>query len=232
MDNRLDHDAFDAALHLLDRQVVDVEGLLVCKVDDLEVSFYDDGSPPAVTRILAGPAALVPRMSSRTGHWLRRRWISLGTQYAARDVPLAIALDLVAHIGSGVELTVPRDGLLDRQPPPPPGVRVRRMGELVGMRVESAHPELRGKVLDVRLEPVQGRFLLRHLLVGPGLPGSLLGYERTDSHGPWLVAAVVRRLHRHLRLASCAGLAETDIDWDAGVVRLGADVAVGDVSFS
>lgn len=231
MENRLEHQAFDAALHLLDRQVVDCEGLLVCKVDDLEISFYDTGSPPAVTRILAGPAALVPRMSSRTGHWLRRRWISLGIQYAARDVPLAISLDHVAHVGSGVELTVSREGLLDRQPAPDPGVRFRRMGELVGMRVESGHPELRGKVLDVRLEPVGGRFLLRHFIVGPGRPGSLLGYERNDFNGPWLVASVVEHLHRHLRLASCEGVEDSDIDWDAGVVRLGDDVAVGDVSF-
>ena len=231
MDNRLDGEALDAALHLLDRQVSDKDDLLVCKVDDLEISFYDFGSPPAVTRILTGPAALVPRMSSRTGHLLRKRWISLGVQYAHRDVPLAISLDHVAHLGSGVQLNVSRKGLLDLQPPPAEGVRVRRMGELLGMRVESAHPELRGKVLDVRLEPVGGRYLLRHFVVGPGRPGSLLGYDRGDFNGPWLVAAVVERLHRQIRLASCSAVAEADIDWDAGVVRLPEDTVVGDVSF-
>ncbi|MFL6173447.1 MAG: hypothetical protein ACJ716_11220 [Marmoricola sp.] len=231
MDNRLDGQALDAALHLLDRQVSDSEGLLVCKVDDLEVSFYDSGSPPAVTRILTGPAALVPRLSSRNGQLLRRRWISLGIQYAERDVPLAISLDHVAHLGSGVQLDVPRKGLLDRQPPPDPGVRVRRMGELLGMRVETGNPELRGKILDVRLEPDGGRYLLRHFVVGPGRPGSLLGYDRGDFNGPWLVAAVVERLHRHIRLASCGAVAEADIDWDAGVVRLPDDTEVDDVSF-
>lgn len=231
MDNRLEGEAFDAALHLLDRQVVDREGLLVCKVDDLEISFHDDGAPPAVTRILTGPAALVPRMSTRTGHLLRERWVSLGIQYADRDVPLAVGLDVVAHVGSAVELRVGREGLLDRQPRPGPGVRVRRMGELLGMRVETPHPQLRGKVLDVRLEPAGNRFVLRHLLVGPGRPGSLLGYDRGDFDGPWLVSAVVRRLHRHLRLASCEALAEDDIDWDAGVVRLGEHTRVGDARF-
>ncbi|RNL78976.1 hypothetical protein [Nocardioides marmorisolisilvae] len=231
MDNRLDGQALDAALHLLDRQVIDEDGLLVCKVDDLEISFYDFGSPPAVTRILTGPAALVPRMSSRTGHLLRKRWISLGVQYADRDVPLAISLDHVVHLGSGVHLDVSREGLLDRQPPPDDGVRIRRLGELLGMKVESNHPELRGKVLDVRLEPVEGRYLLRHFVVGPGRPGSLLGYDRGDFNGPWLVAVVVERLHRHIRLASCANVSEADIDWDAGVVHLREDTTVDDVSF-
>jgi hypothetical protein len=232
MDNRLEHDAFDAALHLLDRQVVDKDDLMVCKVDDLEISFYDDGSPPAVTRVLTGNAALVPRMSSRTGHLLRKRWVSLGLQYADRDVPLSFPLAAIRHIGSGVELRVSRKGLLDRQPPAPEGVRVRRMGELLGMQVRSGHPELHGKVLDVRLEPVGDRFVLRHFVVGPGRPGSLLGYDRGDFNGPWLVAVIVERLHRHIRLVSCEDVAEADIDWDQGIVRLRDDADVGDVSFN
>ena len=232
MENRLEHEAFDAALHLLDRQVQDRDGLMVCKVDDLEISFYDDGSQPAVTRVLCGNAALVPRMSGRTGHLLRRRWISLGIQYAERDVPLSFPLSVVEHIGSGVELRVSRTGLLDRQPPPREGVRVRRMGELLGMTVHSSHPELLGKVLDVRLQPVGDRFVLRHFVVGPGRPGSLLGYDRGDFNGPWMVAAVVGRLHRHIRLVSCEGLSESDIDWDAGVVRIQENASVRDASFS
>lgn len=231
MDNRLDSGALDAALHLLDRQVTDKDGLLVCKVDDLEVSFYADGSPPAVTRILTGAAALVPRMSSRTGHLLRERWTSLGIQYADRDVPLAIDLHLVGHVGSDIRLKVGRDGLLDRQPPATEGTTLRRMGELLGMRVSSGHPELRGVLLDVRLESTADRFVFRHLVVGPGRPGSLLGYDRGDFNGPWLVAAAVKRMHRHVRLASCAAIEEADIDWDRGVIRLDGDTAVGPAAF-
>ncbi|OIJ28782.1 hypothetical protein [Nocardioides luteus] len=231
MDNRLDSRAFDAALHLLDRQVTDKDGLLVCKVDDLEISFYADGSRPAVTRILTGPAALVPRMSSRTGHLLRERWISLGTQYADRDVPLAIDLHQVGHVGSDIRLKVGRDGLLDRQPPATEGTTLRRMGELLRMRVSSEHPQLRGVVLDVRLEPAGDRFVFRHLVVGPRRPGSLLGYDRGDFKGPWLVGATVKRLHRHVRLASCAAIEEADIDWDRGIVRLGEDTEVGPAAF-
>ncbi len=58
-DNRLTG-SLDAVLHLLDRQVVDVEGLLVCKVDDVELTELDDGVL-GVTALLAGPAALTPR---------------------------------------------------------------------------------------------------------------------------------------------------------------------------
>jgi hypothetical protein len=229
MDNRLDGGSFDAALHLLDRQVVDRDGLLVCKVDDLELSYYDDGSPAAVTRVLAGHAALVPRMSSRTGHWLRKRWISLGIQYADRDVPLSLPLEAIQHLGSGVELNVRREGLLDRQPPAAEGVELRRMGELLGMRIETEQPELRGKVLDVRLEPVSNdRFVMRRFVVGPGRPGSLLGYDRGDFNGPWLVQALVERLHRHIRLVDCDWV--TDIDWDAGVVRIAADASSDEAS--
>jgi len=231
MDNRLDGGRFDAALHLLDRQVGDCDGLLVCKVDDLELSYYDDGSPAAVTRALAGHAALVPRMSSRTGHWLRKRWVSLGIQYADRDVPLSFPLEAIEHLGSGVELNVEREGLLDRQPPAASGVTLHRMGELLGMRIETKHPELRGKVLDVRLEATRkNRWVMRQLVIGPGRPGSLLGYDRGDFNGPWMVQSLVERLHRHIRLIDCDAV--DDIDWDAGVVRIGSDATAEDASLA
>lgn len=223
MDNRLDRHEFDAALHLLDRQVVDREALHVCKVDDLELSFGASG-PPAVTRILAGPAALVPRLSRRSGHWLRARWLSLGVQYADRDVPLAVPLEVVRCLGAAVELSVHREGLLDRQPPPPPGVRRRRLGELLGADVVTDHADLRGKVLDVRLDPRTEGWTVRQLLVGPGRPGSLLGYDRGDFTGPWMVRTVVRRLHRHLRLVDWDAV--EGVDWDRRQVRISSSARV------
>lgn len=218
MDNRLAAEALDAALHLLDRQVIDVDGMLVCKVDDLEISLYDDGRPPAVTRLLAGTTALVPRMSGRTGRVLRERWVSLGIEYAARDVPLAIDLDDIRHLGSAVELSVHREGLLDRQPPAPEGVTHQRLSALLGMKVSTRDPELRRKVLDVRLHPRSGRLELTHLIVGPGRPGSLLGYDRGDFNGPWIVQRAVKRMHRHLRLVSVDSVEH--LDWEVGVVSL------------
>jgi len=217
--NLLKADYLDAALHLLDRQVVDVDDLLVCKVDDLEISLYDGGSPPAVTRVLAGPAALVPRLSSRTGQWLRARWISLGVQYADRDVPLSFPLGRIEKIGSGVELSGPREGLLDRQPRHRSGVELRRMGELLGMEVRGGDSRLRRhKVLDVRLRPRASSFVFEGLLIGPGRPGSLLGYGRGDFDGPWLVAKTVERLHRHMRQVSWDGV--QSIDWTRGTLTL------------
>lgn len=210
----------DAAFHLLDRQVVGSDDLLVCKVDDLEVSLPDDGDPPAVTRILTGPAALVPRFSGRTGHLLRRRWISLGIQYAARDVPLAVPLDVIRALGSAVELSVARRGLLDRQPPAPEGVTYRRMGELLGMRVEGG--EVRGKVVDVRLRWSKDRWLFERLMVGPGRPGALLGYDHGDTGGPWIVRAVVTRLNRPIHLVGWDAVER--IDWDAGSIVLRDDL--------
>ncbi len=227
MDNRLQAESFDAALHLLDRQVTDVEGLHVCKVDDLELTFRP-GAAPAITRILTGPAALVPRLSSRSGHWLRARWISLGIQYADRDVPLSLPLEAIAHVGSAVELSVAREGLLDRQPPPPPGATLRRSGELIGMKVLSDHAELRGKVLDVRVDPRGEELVLTHLLVGPGRPGSLLGYDRGDFNGPWVVNLVVQWLHRHIRVVRWDAV--EDIDWDRGVLTVRSDADVRHVA--
>lgn len=216
--NRLEGDWIDAMLHLLDRQVVDVDGRMVCNVDDLEISLDDGGGTPAVTRILTGPAALLPRMSGRTGHWLRRRWISLGVERAHRDVPFAISLDRIRHLGSAVELDVRREGLLDLQPPAPPGVTFKRMGELVGMKVEHADGRKLGAVLDVRLTAVPGRYEFGHLVIGPGHPGSMLGYDRGDFRGPWLVKTIVERLHRNVGLLSWDAVEH--VDWEDGGVRV------------
>src|SRR3954451_14102429 len=137
-----------AALHLMDRQVVDTEGMMVCNVDDLEVT--DGGRELAVTGVLVGPAALVPRLSGRVGSWLQEMWIRLGVQYADRGVPMRIGLDLVEYVGSEVRIRVPREGLLDRQPAAAPGVALRRMDDLLGMAVTVAGRSV-GRVLDVRL---------------------------------------------------------------------------------
>src|SRR3954470_1294155 len=93
--------SLDAVLHLLDRQVVDADGLMVCKVDDVELSQYDDGAL-AVTALLAGPAALVPRYADDgLGRALHRLWLRLGSQESDRDDPYRIDLSLVKRLGSG-----------------------------------------------------------------------------------------------------------------------------------
>ena len=216
--NRLEAPWLDAALHLMDRQVVDSDGMMVCNVDDLEIT---DGADRAlaVTGLLVGPAARVPRLSGRVGSWLQEMWVSLGVQYAGRDVPMRIGLDHVERVGSEVRIRVPREGLLGKQAPGAPGVTLRRMDDLLGMAVVVAGRSV-GRVLDVRLEPrpQESRLLVRSLIVGRGRPGSLLGYDRGDFNGPWLVAAIVGRLHRHT--GELGVDAVTAIDWEHGRVEV------------
>jgi sporulation protein YlmC with PRC-barrel domain len=214
--DRLDGPWLDAALRLLDRQVVDTDGRMVCNVDDLELTENQQGAL-AVTGLLVGPDALVPRLSGRLGSWLREMWVALGVQYADRDVPLRLGLDLVESIGSDVRLRVHREGLLDRQPAAAPGLRHRRLDHLLGQEVRvDGRPA--GEVLDVRLEPrlAEGSLPVRSLVVGRGRPGSLLGYDRGSVDGPWLVSAVVRALHRHTGELPIEAVDR--IDWDAGAV--------------
>ena len=62
----------EAGLHLLDRQLIDRDGRLAGKVDDLELEVPEGGGPPVVTAILAGPGALsrrVARVDRSAAHW-------------------------------------------------------------------------------------------------------------------------------------------------------------------
>src|SRR3954452_9860258 len=215
-DNRLSG-SLDAVLHLLDRQVVDVEGLMVCKVDDVELTVFEDGVL-GVTALLAGPAALVPRYGDDGfGRLLGRYWHRLGVQQGDRDDPYRIDLELVERLGRGVALNVPRDGVLVRR-----GQRARRLNELLQMPVQDQDGISIGRVLDVRLEhetiePGE-RIRVTGLVVGRGRPGSYFGYDRRPDMGPWLVNRIVRRLHRHSGFIALDDLDE--LDWDAGVVRI------------
>jgi sporulation protein YlmC with PRC-barrel domain len=209
--------SLDAILHLLDRQVVDADGLMVCKVDDVELTEFDDGVL-GVTGLLAGPAALAPRYADeRLGRVLHDFWRRIGTEQADRDDPYRIDLELVDRLGSGVELTVGRDGALVRQ-----GQRGRRLNDLLQMHVQDLDGRRLGRPLDVRLarettEPA-GRIRVRGLVVGRGRPGSYLGYDRRPGQGPWLVRVLVRWLHRHSAYVALDDLDE--LDWDAGVIRV------------
>jgi sporulation protein YlmC with PRC-barrel domain len=209
--------SLDAVLHLLDRQVVDVEGLLVCKVDDVELTQLPNGEL-TVTGLLAGRAAVAPRFGDgRFGRRLEEYWRELGIPQADRDDPYRIDLELVARLGSGVELNVARAAVLVRQ-----GQRGRRLNELLQMPVQDPGGVKIGRVLDVRLEPrgtVAGRSLgVTGLVVGKGRPGSWLGYDRRPDMGPWLVNRVLRWLHRHSAFVAMEDLVE--LDWDAGVIRV------------
>jgi sporulation protein YlmC with PRC-barrel domain len=207
----------DAVLHLLDRQVVDAEGLMVCKVDDVELTVFEDGVL-GVTGLLAGPAALVPRFGDRgMGGVLHDYWRRLGRAEADRDDPYRIDLELVDHLDSAVTLKVAREGALVRL-----GQRARHLNQLLQMTVQDRDGRPLGRPLDVRLERETSdpgeRIRVIGLVVGRGRPGSYFGYDRRPAMGPWLVRTVVRWLHRHSAYVALDDLEE--LDWDAGLIRV------------
>ncbi|HVQ91329.1 MAG TPA: hypothetical protein VMU51_09860 [Mycobacteriales bacterium] len=91
----------DLQLQLLDRQVVDAGGRLVCKVDDLELTATDDGRL-LVTAILIGPRALGPRIGGRLGRWMAGIAQRLSTP--DRQLPPRIDFGQVTDIGTAIAI--------------------------------------------------------------------------------------------------------------------------------
>jgi hypothetical protein len=93
----------DAALQLLDRQLVDPDGRMVGKVDDLELALSDTdpSEPPVVTAILTGPSALAPRLG-RPGRMIA----SLLQAIRGHAEPDRIAFGAVVEIDDHIEVSV------------------------------------------------------------------------------------------------------------------------------
>ena len=198
----------DLALHLLDRQVQDADGALVGKVDDVELTRSPDGTL-VVSALLLGANALLPRLWRR-GHEL---WVAAAPQHPGQHVPDRIDLALVDRLDSGVRLRTRRAGAA----PPAPALdpdRIR-LTLLLGAAV-TFDGSADGCVIDVRARPEPGRGLVvRALMVGRGGPGSMLGYDRKPDMGPWLIARIVRLIHRGSWIVDVDQCA---IDWTAGRV--------------
>lgn len=218
---------YDAALHLLDRQVVDVAGRQVAKVDDVELTLDSDGDL-VPTGLLVGLPALLPRLGPRLGALLTRTHAQVYDAQADRSRPDVIDLELVADVSSEVHLSVPRAGLLRPREDVGPHAERWRLGTLLGLPV-LASPETgivaRSRLLDVRLVPTDDgrRHVVGALVVGPGRPGALLGYDRHDHPGPWALAHLVRWLHRHARVVEMGPAVH--IDHDAGELRIGREAS-------
>jgi hypothetical protein len=79
-----------------------------------------------------------------------------------------------------------------------------RASDLLGAPVLDRDGRQVGVVTDLRCVqdgPVRGSMAAPRvdaLVVSRRHTGSLLGYDRRDQQGPWLIRAAVRRLHRHL----------------------------------
>jgi sporulation protein YlmC with PRC-barrel domain len=100
----------DAALRLLDRQLVDKDGRLAGKVDDLELTDPGDNlRQPYVTAILTGPGALAGRLHTPFGRWLRGVGVRLLT--AGQHGPSRVPFDQVEAVGSAIRLRVAADQL-------------------------------------------------------------------------------------------------------------------------
>lgn len=208
---------YDAVLHLLDRQVIDSHGLLVCKVDDLALVDRDDGL--AASALLAGLPALLPRLAGGDGGWALSWWGRLGLEQTDRLAPWRIDFGDIESVGSAVHLSRGREGLLRKTRP------THRLGDLLAAEVRTTgpvaeRPEHRERVLDVRLDESQR---VTDLLIGPGRPGGMLGYDRERREGqpgPAIIRGVVRRLHRHARFVP---IEDVRIDWSAGAVVVDAE---------
>jgi hypothetical protein len=102
----------DAALELLDRQLIDCDGRLCGNVDDVEIALpkgWPDNHPdelPTVTALLSGPGVLAERFGGRLGH----AWAALHRRlHPGTDGTGAIPIANVRHIDSAIRLGVSRD---------------------------------------------------------------------------------------------------------------------------
>jgi sporulation protein YlmC with PRC-barrel domain len=200
----------DGALQLLDRQLVDVDGRLLGKVDDIELTRTEKGL--TITAVLTGQVALLHRLGGGLGDVLAARYVQLRPAEPNRSRPWRIVMDDVERLDSAVHLRVRRDEVLRRD------IETLRLGTLTGMDVTEPDGRRVGRVLDARFVPAEsGELVLQGILVGRGHPGSLLGYDRHPQMGPWLLRAVVGTLHRHTRLVD---IDHAQIQWNNREVRL------------
>jgi sporulation protein YlmC with PRC-barrel domain len=97
-----------AVLELLDRQIVDPDGRMVGKVDDLELELpEEEGALPVVVAILTGPGALAGHVGGSVGTWLA----SVERRLNRSGEPSRIPFSVVKSIGSAVEISTPRENL-------------------------------------------------------------------------------------------------------------------------
>jgi sporulation protein YlmC with PRC-barrel domain len=211
MPNKLGN-RIDGALELLDRQLLDVDGRMLGKVDDVELTPTELGL--TVTALLTGPVALLHRLGGALGNQMVTKYVQLRPSEKNRSRPWRIEMEDVERLDSAVHLHVAREESIRRD------VETFRLGALTGMEVVEPDDRRVGRVLDARFAPAaDGRFALDGLVVGHGHPGSLLGYDRRPGMGPWLVRWVVGWLHRHTRTV---GVEHVQILWNRQQVHLDA----------
>jgi sporulation protein YlmC with PRC-barrel domain len=93
-------DVLHAGLDLLDRQIVDRDGELVGKVDDLELTDPEDG-PPRLVALLTGAQAYGTRLGGRLGGWI----VSAAGRLGGTKQPVRIPFELVEKVGPSIRLS-------------------------------------------------------------------------------------------------------------------------------
>jgi hypothetical protein len=96
------------------------------------------------------------------------------------------------------------------------------MSALLGSRVLLPGAGDAGFVTELRLAggPDLQSYVVEGLIVGPRVQGSMLGYDRRQVIGPWLVRAIIRLLNRDLAYVPWASVRR--IDWDERIVEVDA----------
>lgn len=102
--------ALDLNLRLLDRQIVDTDGRLLAKVDDLEIERTDSGDL-LVTAILVGPRALGARLGGRLGRWVS----SIAARVSDEPIP-TIDVARVVDVGSAITVSLSPDEIVALTP--------------------------------------------------------------------------------------------------------------------
>jgi len=96
-------DRIDAYYELMDRQILDHDGRMVGKVDDVELEERDDGRL-YVTALLSGPGALGPRFGGALGTIVTSTWSRL----SGRTEPARVEWSEVASVETVIRLAVGR----------------------------------------------------------------------------------------------------------------------------
>jgi hypothetical protein len=89
--------------------VVDPDDHMVCNIDDVELTVPEDGGPPYVTAILAGPAALAPRYGGLLGRWVLA--VQQRLHPAEAPEPARIDFGVVDEVGSRATISLRREQL-------------------------------------------------------------------------------------------------------------------------
>ena len=100
----------------------------------------------------------------------------------------------------------------------------RRLNHLLAMHVVFADGRDGDQVADVRMvhgDRVRGtasELVVDGFVIGRRRPGTLFGYDRHPSMGPWMIRILIRFLHRHTGYVAWDDVER--IDWDGRIVHL------------